>query len=101
DLEKIIGGSAETFWLVANRGIHANVDKEMDLDENDAAALSEEIDEYLHDLRRVIRTRGVDINSLGSSTVDPEGVFAPLMSIIAGTTGIPKRILMGAEIGQL
>jgi hypothetical protein len=101
DLLKVSGGSAETFWLTSNRGMQADVDKDMQLSAADADALSDEIEEYQHQLRRWIRTRGVKINTLGSDVADPSGVFNVLISIISGTTNIPQRILMGAEAGQL
>jgi hypothetical protein len=101
DLLKTAGGSSETFWLTSNRGLQADIDKEMDLDPEDEAALSAELDEYQHQLRRVIRTRGVKVTNLGSDVADPRGTFTVLMSLLASTTGIPQRILMGAEAGQL
>ncbi len=101
DLMKTSGGAAETFWLVGNRGLHADIDKEMELGTGDTAALGDEIDEYQHQLRRVIRTRGVKITSLGSDTPDPSGVFNMLMGLLSGATGIPRRILLGSEAGQL
>jgi len=101
DIFKTSGGSAETYWLTANRGIQADIDKEMELDPKDAEALSDELEEYQHDLRRFIRTRGVKITPLGSEVADPRGVFEVLISILSATTSIPQRILMGAEAGQL
>jgi hypothetical protein len=101
DLLKVTGSSAETFWLTANRGMQVDVDKEMDLNEEDAEDLSTEIEEYQHQLRRVIRTRGVKINNLGSDIADPKGVFSVLLSLLSASTGIPQRVLMGAEAGQL
>lgn len=101
DLLKVVGGSAETFWLIANRGLHIDVDKEMELEGDDAAALSDEVDEYEAGLRRVIRTRGVTVKPLGSDRVDPTGVFKVIISCISGATGIPSRILIGSEAGQL
>lgn len=101
DLLKITGGTAEMFWSSANRGMQIDVDKEMDMQPADAAALTDEIDEYIHGLRRFIRTRGVKIENLGSDVASPQGVFEMIMSLLAGTTGIPKRILMGSEAGQL
>ena len=59
DLIKITGGSAETFWLTANRGMQVDVDKDMDLTSSDAEALTDELDEFQHQLRRYIRTRYV------------------------------------------
>ena len=101
DLLKVAGGSAETFWLEGRKGLHVNVDKEMELSGVDETALADEIEEYQHQLRRVIRTRGVEVNALGSDTPNPKGNFDMIMSLISGTTGIPRRILMGSEAGQL
>jgi len=101
DLLKVGGGTAEMYWLTGNRGLHANIDKDMEIDPVDAAALSDEIKEYQHQLRRLIRTRGVDINVLDSDVPKPKETFEMIMSIISGTTGIPRRILVGSEAGQL
>ncbi|MEE8598508.1 MAG: anti-CBASS Acb1 family protein, partial [Dehalococcoidales bacterium] len=101
DLLKVTGGTAETYWLTGNRGLHANIDKEMELNPADTAALSDEIDEYMHQLRRVVRTRGVDLKALGSESPSPKETFEMIIALISGTTGIPKRILVGAEAGQL
>lgn len=101
DILKVTGGSAETFWLTANRGLHIDIDKDMELAPSDETALSDEMEEYQNELRRVIRTRGVKINALGSETPDPQGTFKVLISILSGSTGIPQRILIGAEAGSL
>lgn len=101
DLLKVAGGTAEMFWLAGNRGMQADIDKDMDIDPADAQALSDEIDEYQHQLRRFIRTRGVKMNVLESTTPMPKEIFDMIMSLISGTTGIPRRILLGSEAGQL
>lgn len=101
DLLKVVGGSAETFWLTANRGMQADIDKEMQLDEDEETALADEIEEYQHQLRRWIRTRGVKITSLGGEVADPTGVFLVLIGLVAGSYGIPVRILLGSERGEL
>ncbi len=101
DLIKVTGGTAETFWMTANRGMQVDVDKEMQLDETDANELATMIEEYQHQLRRVLRTRGVKVNILGSDVPDPTGAFTMLQTMIAGAVGIPRRILFGSEAGQL
>src|SRR5690606_26347609 len=55
DLAKIAGGSAELFWITSNRGMQVDVDEEMELEPDSANALSEELDEFHHGLRRFIR----------------------------------------------
>ncbi len=101
DMIKVAGGSAEIFWQSADRGIQADIDKELNFDADDEAALSDELDEYFHGLRRWVRTRGVSLNTLGSVVADPRGNFTVTISLIAGATGIPQRILLGSERGQL
>ena len=101
DLDKVVGGSSEAVWRTVDRGIQFNVDKDAELSEDQEKQFSEEIEEYIHGLRRHLRTQGVEANVLGSDVNDPTGQFDMLMSLISGTTGIPKRTLLGAESGQL
>lgn len=101
DLLKVCGGTAETFWLTANRGMQIDIDKDMELSPKDAKDLTEEVDDYINNLQRVIRTRGVKVNNLGSSSPNPQQVFGMIMSLMSGATGIPQRILLGSEMGQL
>lgn len=101
DLEKVVGGSAEMFWIAGNRGLHLDVDKEMELTPEDAQDLSDEAEEYQHELRRIIRTKGVKVTNLGSDVASPKDHFNVLISSISSSTGIPQRILLGAEAGQL
>ena len=101
DLLKVAGGTAETFWLTANRGMQIDVDKEMELTPDDEKALADELEEFQHQQRRYLRTRGVKVNSLGSDIPNPEQTFRMLIALISGATGIPTRILLGSEAGQL
>jgi hypothetical protein len=101
DLMKVIGASSESFWKQSYPGLHINVDKDMDLDDEDEANITAEMDEYEHGMRRNIRTRGVDVKNIGSKVADPRGAFSVLITLISGTTGIPQRILQGSEAGQL
>jgi hypothetical protein len=43
----------------------------------------------------------MDLKSLDSEIADPSGHFEVLMSLLSGTTNIPKRILLGSERGEL
>ncbi len=101
DLDKVVGGSSEAVWKTVDRGIQFDVDKEMELSPEDETNFSDEIDEYMHGLKRYFRTRGITANVLGSDVPDPTGAFKVIASLVAGTTGIPLRILFGSEQGQL
>ena len=101
DMEKIVGASAEAIWRVADRGIQFDMDPETELKPGDEESLKDEIDEYMHDMKRSLLTQGITAKVLGTETVDPRGSYITTMGLISGTTGIPQRILSGSEAGQL
>lgn len=101
DLEKTIGGSAETFWLCANRGLALIADPEAPLDEDNIKEMKKQADEFYHQIRRTIVGTGITASSLGSDAPDPGPNVEKLLDLIAGTVGIPKRILIGSERGEL
>lgn len=99
DLEKVSGGSAETFWTNARGGLNVNADKDVEI--SDKEGLKSQIDDYIHKLTRVIRTQGMDVKTLDQMVHSPEHQVSTLLDLISGTTGIPKRILVGSERGEL
>lgn len=101
DLLKIVGGSGEMYWQGALRGLVAKLEKGFSLPPDQAKALKDEIEEYVHGLTRFIKTVGVDVNALPSVTPDPRGAFEVALSLVSGCTGIPKRVLIGSERGEL
>jgi len=100
DLLKIVGGGSEAFWLVANRGMQIDVDKEMDLSPDDQANLQQEVEDYQHEIRRFIRTRGVKINPLAGKMTDPQGAFNNVIALLSAASGIPQSILVGSSRGE-
>lgn len=114
DLMKVVGGGGEAFWLRANAGLHLDVDKAMGMPSNtpgkarvpgvgadERKALRERAEELQHQLQRVIVTKGVTATQLGSNVADFKNPADAIVTLIAGTVGIPKRILVGSEMGQL
>jgi len=101
DLEKIVGGSAEAAWQLMNKGYVLDVKPEYDLDSATEAAIVDQLNEFDHSQRRFLLTRGVDVSSLGSEVVDPSGIYTIILDLISSDTGIPKRVLVGSERGQL
>lgn len=101
DVLKASGGAAESYWLIANRGMQIDVKDGYNLDVEAEEELEDEIEEYVHGLRRIMRTSGVDITELGGQTVDPRGIIWSLIALIAGAKGWPQRILIGSERGEL
>jgi hypothetical protein len=101
DVLKVVGGSAEATWKLMRKGFVLNIDPELDLTPDAVAALEEQFDEYDHGLRRYLRTRGMDVSDLGSEVVEPKELFESIISLISAATGIPQRILLGSERGEL
>lgn len=101
DLEKVVGGAAETFWLCANRGVVFTVDAESNLTDEARTLMSEQADEMQHQLRRYMIGQGINATVLGSESPDPAPNAEKLLDIISGGSGIPKRILLGTERGEL
>ena len=101
DLDKVAGGAGEMFWQGAFRGLHLDLDKDANVQPQEEERMSQEIDEYVHRIRRYMRTQGVQVNALGGEVADPRGPFEVLISLIAGSTRIPKRVLLGSERGEL
>lgn len=101
DIQKVVGGSAEMFWQGADRGLHANVDPDVELEDEDRELIQEELKDYFDGLQRFIRTQGVELTALPSVTPDPSATASVLFDRLSGATGIPKRLLLGSERGEL
>lgn len=101
DILKLVGGAAEASWLLMRKGFVLNIDPEAELTPEAKASIEEEFDEYEHGLRRFMKTRGVTVSDLGSEVVDPSGPFSVIIGLISAATGIPQRILLGSERGEL
>jgi len=101
DLMKVVGGGSEATWRLAYQGIHANIKEGYNFTPEQRKFLADEIDEYIHDTKRFVRTQGVDITQLGGQVVDPSGLFNINISLISAASGIPQRILIGSERGEL
>ena len=101
DLEKVTGGGAEAFWLRANQGLNINLDKDMTLTDAQIADMEKSAENYGDGMRRLLRTRGADVQVLGSDVADLGSPTDAIITQIAGGVGIPKRILVGSEKGEL
>lgn len=101
DLEKVAGGGAEAFWRRADQGKQFDLDPTMDLTPEQVTAMEEEVDKFVHQGKRTMRTRGMKINSLGSDVADFKSPVESIISLISAGTGIPQRVLMGSEQGKL
>lgn len=102
DLDKVTGGGSEAFFLRANQGLHLNIDKDMQGDAlKQVAALKEQAEDYKHQMTRWLRTKGVEIDVLGSDVANFSNQCDAILTQISGAKGIPKRILTGSEMGEM
>lgn len=101
DVQKILGGSAEMFWRNAAPGKVASTKDNATLGPTAQKELQKQFDEYEHHLRRWLTVEGVDIKSMETYMNSPRDFMEVQLNIIAIVTGIPKRILMGSERGEL
>lgn len=101
DLMKIIGGGGEAFWRNAKKDLIAEVDKDANFRDGERERLTERMDEYTHGFRPALVLEGMSGKSLPIEVADPKAQFDATIQLISGTTGIPKRILLGSEQGEL
>ena len=101
DLEKIVGASAEMFWRGARPGYQGKVDKDYTLTQATKDALQDQVDEFEHNLRRMLLNEGIEWAALAPQVSDPEKHVLVQIQMISAVTGIPVRILLGSEVGEL
>ena len=103
DLEKLAGGSGEMFWRGARPGFGLGVKDDYTLPKGskEEQAVQDQIAEYEHHLRRFLVLEGIDLKELKPQVVDPASHIDAQIQLISAETGIPKRILVGSERGEL
>lgn len=101
DLEKVLGSGAETFWLNARPGLGLFADSDASFSDEALADMKNQATAYDHQLQRILAMQGVTAQQFNASIADPKPNIDTLLDVIAGTVGIPKRILVGSERGEL
>lgn len=101
DLDKIVGGDAEMFWRGARPGYTGKVDPDYQMTDEAMEDLKSEIKEFENNLRRILVNEGIEYQALEQQLSDPTNHVDVQMQMISAVTGIPKRILVGSERGEL
>lgn len=103
DLEKLSGAGAEVYWQNVAQMMALIADADVQMATEDRAEVQKQIEEMQHGLRRFLRLQGFDVKNLASSMQgsDASNHMERLLDLIAGSEGIPKRILIGSERGEL
>lgn len=101
DLEKIVGASAEMFWRGARPGYQGKIDRDYQLTQDMKDDLQDQVDEFEHNMRRLLLLEGLELQGLNPQVADPSHHVDIQIQMISAATGIPKRILTGSELGEL
>lgn len=102
DLDKTLGGAAEMFWQSAGRKLGFKMDQGSRFaNDADKESFQSEIDEFAHKLKNYFVIEGATPYPIEGQTADPSPVTSAIISVIAAQLGIPVRILLGSERGEL
>lgn len=102
NLDKVVGGGSEAFFQQANPPRLWSFDKDMKgLTEPQLTSFREQIEKLEHQMIRDVRSQGVNAKNLNSNVANFANQVDSLISLIAGTIRLPKRILIGSEMGEL
>jgi len=101
DIEAIAGGGAEMFWRGAFQGLAFKNDEGATMDAAGKAQLESEIEDYVNDFKRYIKLQNMDVKPIETQVADPTNHFDIQVTLIAAAKGMPKRIILGSERGEL
>lgn len=99
--DKIIGAAPEGYWKMAFTKLLLETLPGITEEDIDKASLKTEIFNYENSLQSVMALFGMKGQSIAPEVTDPSPFFEFLIEIASITYGIPKRILMGSERGEL
>lgn len=102
DLRKLYGGSAEMYWRGAFPGLSFETHPQLGGDvEIDRQGMRQMYEEYANGLQRALFLMGMTVKTLAPTVVDPTPQIQAQLVAICIKLGIPMRIFMGSERGQL
>lgn len=111
NLEKIEGGSGESFLKNAGRQMHVDYDKEVDLTQiarqyglKDVSELKQLFDDEAKNLNsggdRLMITQGARATPLVSTVPDPEPHYNISIQTISASTRMPAKVIVGMQTGE-
>ena len=101
DVRKIMAGAAESMWKLGFPGLQMKTQKGTDAPEVDVEATKAQLELYMNSMQRYIIGDGMEANLLNGQPTDPTNHFMLCVDYIALTIGVPKRVFIGSEEGQL
>lgn len=111
NLEKIEGGSGESFLKNAGRQMHVDYDKEVNLGQiakdyglKDVSELKQLFDDEAKNLNsggdRLMITQGARATPLVSTVPDPEPHYNISIQTISASTRMPAKVIVGMQTGE-
>lgn len=103
DLLKIMASSGEAAWRLSNPGysISAGEGKRLPVDEAALTELQGQIEDFIDGLTRYLLLEGLEPQAIEGAIQDPTGLVTINVALVSAATGIPQRILLGSERGEL
>ena len=110
NLEKIVGGSGESFLKNSSRQLGINFDKEVDLsgiarahgvDQGELQEIFDEVTKGMNaGIDQTVITQGATVTPLVANVPDPEPHFGVALQTFAASVRIPTKILVGHLTGE-
>lgn len=102
DLRKLYGGSAEMYWKGAFPGLSIETHPQLGGDVSiDTEAMQNQMYDYQNSLQRYLALMGMSAKTLAPTVVDPTPQINTQIQAICIELGIPQRIFLGSERGEL
>lgn len=104
DLKKVAGGSGEMFWKGGFPGLALETptaDSQGNPITIDLDSTKEQVEAYMNGLQRYLAVQGMGAKSLSVQVADPTPHVDVQVLLICVAMGVPKRVFLGAEVGQL
>ena len=102
DLDKLYAGSAEMYWRGAFFGLafetHPQLGPDAEIDED---AIKNTMEQYMNGLQRYFGLEGMSAKSIAPQVVEPNKQIEAQLDAVCIELGIPKRVFMGSERGEL
>ena len=101
DLRKLYGGSAEMYWQGAFPGVGFKTDPQLGADVAFPTDFADTMEKYMNGLQRWLAVGGVEPRMLSPTVVSPEVQIKVHLEAICVRLGVPLRIFLGSERGEL
>lgn len=101
NIDMISAAATEGYWRGGFAGMVAEIDKDVDFDEDQKTAFKEQMSLYIDGFQRSLRGQGAKFKFPQASVLQPTKFLEAQYDMISADTRIPKRILIGSEMAKV